>query len=92
MAKGHILRVIVIIDRLAVYIKCVASRFDCIPFNGYDAFDEIPFPIMGWNKNENISAGRFMEIKNLDVRAGDLNAVDKLTYQNPIADKKRIFH
>jgi len=45
---------------------------------------------MGWNKNENISASRLMKIENLDIGASNFNAVDKLTHQNLIADKKRI--
>ena len=81
-----------ILSHFAVDIKCVAACFNCIPFNGYDALDKISFSIVWRDKNENVTTGGLMEIKNFDVRAGDFNAVDKFADQNPVSNKERIFH
>ena len=81
-----------ILNQLAIHIECLPSRLHRVACNSDNALDEIAFPIVRRNEDEHIPARRLVEIEHLDVRPRNLYPIDKLAYQNPVADEQRVLH
>ena len=47
---------------------------------------------MRWDKNENVTTRRLMEIKNLYIGAWNSNAIDELADQDSVSDEECVFH
>ena len=86
------LRILAIVNCLAVHIERFAARLHRVACNSDNAFNEMVLPVVRRDEDEHIPARRFVEIEHLDVHPRNLYPVDKLTHQNLISDKQRIFH
>ena len=84
--------VVAIVNRFTVHIKRLAAGFNGITFNGNNSLDEKSFPVMGGNENTNVTAVRFMDVKNFYICSRNFYTIDKLAHQNLVADEERVLH